>query len=158
MLRDVLKGSIHIDLWRDNDLFYEQISADCFHKAIRLRLWKVARAWQKCAEDKGFLKVSLTIIHHVWINDRRIIDFYRTRVRSLAMLVTNWLTHSRLVNLSLIICLPLSLTHWLTFLSPTSHDLWCQLVMLVTNSLTHSLTHCRLVNFTHWLTDSLTAV
>ena len=62
-----------------------------------------SQAWQKCAEDKGLLKVSLTIIHHVWINDRRIIDFYRTRVRSLAMLVTNWLTHSRLVNLSLII-------------------------------------------------------
>ena len=53
-----------------------------------------SQAWQKCAEDKGLLKVSLTIIHHVWINDRRIIDFYRTRVRSLAMLVTNWLTCS----------------------------------------------------------------
>ena len=34
-----------------------------------------SRAWQKCAEDKGLLKVSLTIIHHVWINDRWIIDF-----------------------------------------------------------------------------------
>ena len=55
--------------------------------------------------------------------------YYRTRVRSLAMLVTNWLpnwlTHSLpFSQLDSDHCLPLSLTHWLTFLFFSKLE-WC---------------------------------
>ena len=67
------------------------------------------------------IHMPLLLISDIWYL-RWKVNFYRTRVRSLVMLVSNSLTHSLTYSLPFSKlesdhCLPLSLTHWLTFLS-----------------------------------------
>ena len=94
------------DIWKQLKLRWS-----CFINEQIKWYWNMRR-WVECfpvACQQVFCYWSCTTRYICQATEKPIIlsHFYRTRVRSLAMLVTHWLTHSlthsRLVNLSLII-------------------------------------------------------
>ena len=109
----------------------------CFSRSIQSVLWKLGllifeqnkkiewgfhhfyqhNCWSVCTSNLDAVKLYINLKMAVQLMLK--FSFYRTRVRSLVMLVsdsltdwlTNWLPFSKLKSDH---CLPLSLTHWLT--------------------------------------------